>query len=191
VIPFVRENAPDLILLDILLPGMNGIEVCRGIRTFSTVPIIIITACIEENDRIRGIDLGADDYICKPFSSREVVARIKAILRRVSPMQQENVLKVGAIELYEDSRRLMVNGRELRLTPIEYSLIKVMMMRPKRIFSRSELVHHAQGYDFEGYNRTIDTHVKNLRRKIAAVLQDQEIIHSVYGVGYKVSDKKP
>jgi two-component system response regulator BaeR len=186
VIPFIRNNFQDVILLDIMLPGMDGMEVCRGIRTFSNVPILLITSRVEEIDRVLGLELGADDYICKPFSPREVVARVKAILRRMQPEQGEKVLRVGAFELDEETHQVMVYDRELKLTPIEFGLMKVMLSRPNRVFPRSELINFVQGYDFEGYDRTVDTHIKNLRKKIAVVLVDEEVIMSVYGVGYKL-----
>lgn len=186
VIPFVRRNSPDMILLDIMLPGMDGLEVCRQIRGFSPVPILMITARVEELDRILGLELGADDYICKPFSPREVVARIKAIARRTSQILEEKRIKAGPIELNEDTHQVTIHGQELKLTPIEFGLLKVMLSRPNRVFPRKELIAYVQGYDFEGYDRTVDTHVKNLRKKIASLLPDQEIIHSIYGVGYRV-----
>lgn len=183
VVPFVRKNRPAAILLDIMLPGMEGTEVCRRIREFSTVPILMLTARVEENDRILGLELGADDYICKPFSPREVVARVKAMLRRLQPGK---ILQAGEIELDVEARRVMVHGQELKITPVEFGLLKVLMARPNRIFPRSELIHNVQGCDFEGYDRTVDTHIKNLRKKIAAVLPGEETIQSVYGVGYKL-----
>lgn len=185
VIAFVRNKAPDLILLDIMLPGLDGMEVCREIRKFSSVPIIMITAKVEEIDRLLGLEIGADDYICKPFSPREVVARVKAVLRRMRPVPDEKVLSTGSITLNEEMRQVMVAGQELKLTPSEFKLLKVMMSRPNRVFSRNDLVNLVQGYEFEGYDRTIDTHIKNLRKKIAKLLPDQEIISSVYGEGYK------
>jgi two-component system response regulator BaeR len=185
VISFVKEKSPDLILLDIMLPGLEGMEVCREIRKFSSVPIIMITAKVEEIDRLLGLELGADDYICKPFSPREVVARVKAVLRRMSPAPDEKVLSTGTITLNEETHQVTVNDEELKLTPSEFKLLKVMMSHPNRVFSRNDLVNLVQGYEFEGYDRTIDTHIKNLRKKIAEVLPDQEIISSVYGEGYK------
>jgi len=187
VIPFVRQKAPDLILLDVMLPGMDGMEVCREIRKFSLVPIIMITAKVEEIDRLLGLELGADDYICKPFSPREVVARVKAVLRRVRPELDETILSKGPILLNEETRQVMVNGQELKLTPSEFKLLKVMMAHPNRVFTRNDLVNLVQGYEFEGYDRTIDTHIKNLRKKIASLLPDKEIISSIYGEGYKFS----
>jgi two-component system response regulator BaeR len=186
VIPFIRQNPVDLILLDVMLPGMDGMEVCREIRTFSRVPIIMLTARVEEIDRLLGLELGADDYICKPFSPREVVARIKAVLRRVNPVLEGRTVKAGGIVLYEETREVSINGFDLKLTPIEFGLLRILLTHPGRVFSRSELVSRVQGYDYEGYDRTVDTHIKNLRRKIAEFMPEQEIICSVYGVGYKL-----
>lgn len=174
-----------------MLPGAEGTEVCREIRKFSTVPIIMITAKVEEIDRIIWLELGADDYICKPFRPREVVARVKAVLRRSQPPSEEKKLLVGPIILDENTHQAMVGGKELKLTPSEFGLLKVMMARPDRVFSRNELLNKVQGYDFEGYDRTIDTHVKNLRRKIKRMLPDHDIIVTVYGIGYKLLSSRP
>ena len=190
VIPCVKKNLPDLILLDLMLPGMEGTDVCREIRKFSDVPVIMITARVEEIDRLLGLELGADDYICKPFSPREVVARVKAVLRRAFPKQDVKKMKAGPISLEEDTHQVRIGGQGLNLTPSEFGLLKVFLSQPNRVFSRSELLDRVQGYQFEGYDRTIDSHVKNLRKKIAAVLPDQEVISTVYGVGYKFSDPK-
>lgn len=185
VVPRIRQSMPDLILLDIMLPGMDGMDVCREIRKFSSVPIIMITARVEEIDRLLGLELGADDYVCKPFSPREVVARVKAVLRRAHPDSQEKRLVAGPIILREETREVTIHDKALKLTPNEFALLKILLANPSRVFSRSELVSRVQGYDFEGYERTIDTHVKNLRRKIAERLPEQEVISTVYGVGYK------
>jgi two-component system response regulator BaeR len=184
VIAHVKKNPPDLILLDVMLPGMDGLEVCREIRKFSMVPIIMITARVEEIDRLIGLELGADDYVCKPFSPREVVARVKAVLRRFHSEPAGASLQVGPIALDVDSRQATVEGQLLELTPSEFGLLRVLMAHPNRVFSRNELLNQVQGYDFEGYDRTIDTHIKNLRKKIAGKLPDREIIATVYGVGY-------
>lgn len=186
VVPFLKGNSPDLILLDIMLPGMDGMDVCREVRKFSRVPIIMLTAKVEEIDRLLGLELGADDYVCKPFSPREVVARVKAVLRRVQPVKEGAVLRAGSIELHEDTREVTVRGRELKLTPNEYGLLRILMASPGRVFSRGELVSRVQGYDYEGYDRTVDTHIKNLRRKISAIVPGEEIISSIYGIGYKL-----
>ena len=185
VIAQVKKEPPDLILLDIMLPGKDGMELCREIRQFSNVPIIMITARVEEIDRLLGLELGADDYICKPFSPREVVARVRAIFRRMQAEPQVHNIVVGPISLDDETHQVVINNQALNLTPNEFGLLKIMISRPNRVFSRSELINRVQGYDFEGYDRTIDSHIKNLRKKIAAILPDREIISTVYGVGYK------
>ena len=185
VIAQIKKDPPDLVLLDIVLPGKDGMAICREIRQFSDVPIIMVTARVEEIDRLLGLELGADDYICKPFSPREVVARVKAIFRRLHAANPSHSLVVGSISLDNDTHQVMIDEQVLNLTPIEFGLLKIMMSQPDRVFSRNELINRVQGYDFEGYDRTIDTHIKNLRKKIAQQLSGQEIISTVYGVGYK------
>jgi two-component system, OmpR family, response regulator BaeR len=185
-VTFIKNNPIDLILLDIMLPGMDGMEVCKEIRKFSLVPIIMITARVEELDRLLGLELGADDYICKPFSPREVVARVRAVLRRVHSAMEDQTIKAGNIVLHEETRDVSINGYDLKLTPIEFGLLKILLTHPGRVFSRSELVSHVQGYDHEGYDRTVDTHIKNLRRKMGVFMPEQEVICSIYGVGYKL-----
>ena len=187
VIPRVKKQMPDLILLDVMLPGMDGMEICKEIRKFSTVPVIMITARAEEIDRLLGLELGADDYICKPFSPREVVARVKTVLRRVQPEISANQIIVGIIVLNVDSHQVMVADKELKLTPSEFGLLKEMMSQPGRVFSRNQLLNKVQGIDFEGYDRTIDTHIKNLRKKLGKMLPKEDIIQSIYGSGYKFS----
>ena len=187
VIAQIKKYPSDLILLDIMLPGKNGMELCREIRQFSNIPIIMITARVEEIDRLLGLELGADDYICKPFSPREVVARVKAIFRRLHAKPQTNNLIIGSISLDAETHQVMIDKQVLNLTPNEFGLLKMMMSHPNRVFSRNELINRVQGYDFEGYDRTIDSHIKNLRKKIAQKLPGQEIISTVYGVGYKFS----
>ena len=185
VVSRVKQDPPGLVLLDIMLPGTDGTEVCREIRKFSKIPILMITARVEEVDRIIGLELGADDYICKPFSPREVVARVKAVLRRAYSEPETTRLAVGPISLDETTRRVSVDEEVLNLTPSEFGLLKIMMAHPGRVFSRSELLDKVQGYQFEGYDRTIDTHIKNIRKKITEKLPDREVIHTVYGIGYK------
>ncbi|MGA9262180.1 MAG: response regulator [Desulfobacterales bacterium] len=185
VVSRVKQDPPALILLDIMLPGMDGTEVCREIRKFSKVPVLMITARVEEVDRIIGLELGADDYICKPFSPREVVARVKAVLRRAYSEPETTRLVAGPISLDETTRRVSVDDEALNLTPSEFGLLKILMAHPGRVFSRSELLDKVQGYQFEGYDRTIDTHIKNIRKKIAEKLPGREVIHTVYGIGYK------
>jgi two-component system, OmpR family, response regulator BaeR len=182
----VRKQPPDLILLDIMLPGRDGTEVCRQVRAFSRVPVIMLTARVEEIDRVLGLELGADDYICKPFSPREVLARVKAVLRRARPPRDESALMTaGPIELDTAAHNATVQDSPLDLTPSEFGLLKTLMAQPGRVFSRSELLDQVQGYTYEGYDRTVDTHVKNLRKKIADKLPGRDIIRTVYGVGYK------
>jgi two-component system response regulator BaeR len=187
VVPYVRQKQPALILLDLMLPGLDGMEVCREVRKFADVPIIMITARVEEIDRLLGLELGADDYICKPFSPREVVARVKAVLRRVYAPPTAKTLVAGEVTLIPETHQVLVGGQELKLTPCEYNLLKTLLSHPNRIFSRHELINIVQGYDFEGYERTIDSHIKNLRKKIAGCLSGKGVISTIYGVGYKLN----
>lgn len=185
VVSFVKQKAPDLILLDIMLPGMDGMAVCGEIRKFSRIPIIMTTARVEEIDRLLGLELGADDYICKPFSPREVVARVKAVLRRVHAAPEAKTITAGDILLDEQTHQVWIGETEIKLTPSEFKLLKILICHPQRVFSRNDLVIQVQGYEFEGYDRTIDSHIKNLRKKIAAVAGEREVIRSIYGEGYK------
>ncbi len=185
VVRQVKKSMPDLVLLDIMLPGKDGMDVCREIRKFSNVPIIMLTARVEEIDRLIGLELGADDYICKPFSPREVVARVKAVLRRVHPEPIERQKTHGPITLIADAHSVSVHDKEIDLTPSEFGLLEIFMAQPGRVFSRNDLICNVQGYEFEGYDRTIDTHIKNLRKKLSDHLPGQKIIHTVYGIGYK------
>ena len=190
VIPYIKQTPPALILLDIMLPEMDGIAVCREIRKFSTVPIIMITAKVEEIDRLLGLELGADDYICKPFSPREVVARVKAVLRRIEPepiVDKGKQLVVGSIALDEKTYQVNIENQTLKLTPSEFTLLNILLRHPNQVFSRQELLTQARDYSFDGYERTIDSHIKNLRKKIATKLPKQEIISTVYGIGYKLN----
>ena len=187
VLPQVQKSMPDLIILDIMLPGKDGMEICREIRKTSNVPIIMLTAKVEEIDRLIGLELGADDYICKPFSPREVVARVKAVLRRAMPEPVSEQLTAGPIVLNQLTHHVSINGNELQLTNSEFELLTVFMEQPERVFSRNDLIAMVQGYDFEGYDRTIDSHIKNLRKKMDQQLPGQKMIQTVYGVGYKFS----
>ncbi len=180
----VRDKPPDAVLLDLRLPGKDGMSVCREIRSFSNVPILMITARVDEVDRLLGLELGADDYICKPFSPREVVARVKAVLRRVSNNQPMEKIAVGPIMLDKTNHHVTINENQIHLTPSEFDLLAVLMSQPGRVFTRSDLVYQVQGYDFEGYERTVDTHIKNLRKKIAEALPGENIIRTIYSVGY-------
>jgi two-component system, OmpR family, response regulator BaeR len=187
VVNEVRLNKPDLILLDVMLPGTDGLSICKEIRNFSAVPIIMISAKTEEIDRLLGLELGADDYICKPFSPREVVARIKSILRRTDTEPQINRLSAGPITMNPDEHSALVGNSDLRLTPNEFELLRVLVSRPGRVFTRNDLISKIQGYDFEGSARTIDTHVKNLRKKVDDLLPGNRIIQTIYGIGYSVN----
>jgi len=184
VVHDVRAHPPDLMLLDIMLPGKDGMTLCREIRGFSNMPILMLTAKVEEIDRLLGLELGADDYICKPFSPREVVARVKAVLRRAYPESKEEKLVAGPVTIDIAGHCATIHGVDLQLTPNEFGLLKVLMARPGRVYTRSDLVSRIQGYDYEGYDRTIDSHIKNLRKKISIHLPDQKIIRTIYGVGY-------
>lgn len=189
VISQIKSKAPDLVILDIMMPGMDGITVCREIRAFSNLPIIMTTARVEEVDRLIGFELGADDYICKPFSPRELVARVKAVLKRTATETghpNKNLVE-GPITVNESSRQVTVNGKEIRLTPNEYGLLMAMIRNPGHVFSRNELLNLVQGYQYEGYDRTIDSHIKNLRKKMNRALPDMEFISSIYGVGYRLN----
>lgn len=188
VIDAVKKELPDLILLDVILPGKDGMTLCKEIRQFSNVPIIMLTARVEEIDRLLGLELGADDYVCKPFSFREVVARVKAILRRTNTQTPVNYLAINQLSLNSETHQVLIEGQSLSLTPNEFELLKIMMSKPNKVFPRSELTNKIQGYEFEGYDRTIDTHIKNLRKKIAKKLPNHEVISTVFGVGYKLND---
>ena len=147
----------------------------------------MITARVEEIDRLLGLELGADDYICKPLSPREVVARVNKVLRRAYCPNAQKTLTAAELVMIEETRRVLAGGTELKLTPCENNLLKTLLSHPDRIFLRNELINVVQGYDFEGYDRTIDSHVKNLRKKIAKCLPDKEMISTIYGVGYKLN----
>ncbi|MFK5894755.1 MAG: response regulator [Pseudomonadota bacterium] len=185
VVNWVRQNTPDLILLDLMLPGKDGLDICREIRQFSNVPIIIITARVEEIDRILGLEIGADDYICKPFSPREVVARVKAIFRRleqlVSPIQQNT----SGLFLDQEKYLAIFNQNKLDLTPVEFRLLSLLQRIPGKVFSRDQLMDTLYKDNRIVTDRTIDSHIKNLRKKLQLAGCSNEIIHSVYGVGYK------
>ncbi|HEX2988537.1 MAG TPA: response regulator transcription factor [Chloroflexota bacterium] len=184
-----RRNAPALTVLDINLPTVDGLEVCRQIRRESSLPIIMLTARDEEADKLIGLELGADDYVTKPFSPREVVARVRAVLRRASapPLSQE-LLRAGELTL-DAARHLVRRGeRLLELTPTEFRLLEVLMRHPGRVYSRLQLLDQVQGEAFEGYERTVDAHVKNLRQKVEPDPQHPKLIQTVYGVGYRFAE---
>jgi two-component system response regulator BaeR len=182
VVDWVRRNSPELILLDLMLPGMDGIEVCKKIRVQSQVPIIMITARVEEIDRLLGLELGADDYICKPFSPREVVARVKAVLRRSLSSLGPST---DGLEIDRELFSARLNGKRLELTPVECSLLDSLSSHPGRVYSRDQLMNDMyQDYRIVS-DRAVDTHIKNLRKKLAEAAPDREMLESVYGVGYR------
>ncbi|CAH0993047.1 Transcriptional regulatory protein BaeR [Sinobacterium norvegicum] len=178
-----EQYQPSLVLLDLMLPGLSGLEVCKHIRQQSTVPIIMVTAKVEEIDRLLGLELGADDYICKPFSPREVVARVKAVLRRTQPVTPP--VSTSPLSLDEGSYVALFKNQRLDLTAVEFQLLKALADSPGRILSRNQLMSVIYSDNRVVSDRTIDSHIKKLRRKITEVAGSQELIHSVYGVGYK------
>lgn len=186
----LRRERPDLIVLDLMLPDRDGWDLTRLVRSDSSlrhIPIIMLTARTEEADRIVGLELGADDYVTKPFSPREVVARVRAVLRRASPDAPASpLLRVRGLELDLDSHRAALNGQELDLTPTEFQLLRALMRAPGHAFTRLELIEAAFGYAYEGMERTVDSHIKNLRRKISGDNDPQDYIQTVYGVGYRL-----
>jgi len=184
-----KQSHPDLVLLDLNLPGMDGLEVARQMRQVRDVPIIMVTARVEETDRLIGLALGADDYISKPFSPREVVARVHAVLRRVST-HPEAVQMIRALDVEVDliKHQARVAGEVVDLTPTEFVILAVLAAQPGRVFTRLQLLEHVQGDAYEGYERTIDAHVKNLRSKMETDPKNPRYIETVFGVGYRFSD---
>lgn len=181
VIPALKQNMPSLMLLDVMLPGKDGMEICKEVRRFSEIPIIMLTARVEEIDRLLGLELGADDYICKPFSPREVVARVKAVMRR----SRGGVIQTEELVLDESRNTAILKGQTLDLTVVEFQLLKLLASDPGRIFTRNQLIDRIYHDHRIVSDRTIDSHIKKLRRKISDALPGQEFIHSVYGIGYK------
>lgn len=183
-----RTERPDLIVLDLMLPGIDGLELCRALRRDSQVPIIMLTARAEEADKLIGLELGADDYVTKPFSPRELVARVRAVLRRARGGEVEpEVLRHGDLQMDLARHEVTVGGRPVELTPTEFALLAALLRHPGRVFSRLQLLDLTQGAAYEGYERTIDAHVKNLRQKIEPDPKSPRYIQTVYGVGYKLS----
>lgn len=183
-----RGSRPDLIVLDLMLPGMPGLDVCRELRKESDVPIIMLTARTTEQDRLVGLDSGADDYVTKPFSPRELAARVRAVLRRSALEERERgptEIRQGDLTMNLLTREVVVAGRAVRLTPIEFELLAVLAREPNRVFSRAQLIEKAIGFDFEGFDRTIDVHILNLRRKIEPDPKSSRYIKTVYGAGYR------
>ena len=185
----IHSAQPDFLILDLMLPVKDGLSICREVRQFSELPIMMLTAKVDEIDRLIGLELGADDYVCKPFSPREVVARVKTILRRTSEQTHHtdtSELSYRGVKLYPKRFQCLVHGQEVELTPIEFRLLQALISRPGQVFSRDNLM--TLGYT-DGRivsDRTIDTHIKNLRKKLTPAIGDEELLHSIYGVGYKV-----
>ena len=182
----VRQQAPALIVLDLMLPGMDGLAVCTAVRAFSTVPIIMVTARVDEIDRLLGLDTGADDYVCKPFSPREVVARIKALLRRSEGALAKPVPAAFAVD--EARQQIHWRGQPLPLTPVEFRLMRQLMSRPGQVFARARLLDTLHEDQRDVSDRAIDSHIKNLRRKLEQAGTSDAGISSVYGVGYRFDD---
>jgi DNA-binding response OmpR family regulator len=181
-----RYERPDLVVLDLMLPELDGLDVCRAIRRESDVPIIMLTARVEEVDKLIGLELGADDYVTKPFSPRELVARVRAVLRRSRAEERPTpLITAGQVTVDPDRRRVTVRGQQVELTPTEFDLLHVLASTPGRVYSRLELLDRVQGESYVGYERTIDAHIKNLRHKIEADPRHPELVETVYGVGYR------
>jgi two-component system, OmpR family, alkaline phosphatase synthesis response regulator PhoP len=194
-----RQLKPDLVVLDLMLPGMDGLDVCRTLRRESRVPVIMLTARVEEADKLKGLELGADDYITKPFSPRELVARVRTVLRRANEPQPLEVLRAGRLVLDRSQFSVEMDGETIPLTPTEFELLYTLASQPGRIFSRSQLLMAARGVTFESYERAIDSHIRNLRRKLGSGSPgEEEATHgkkdtprhsnwivTVHGVGYK------
>ena len=184
-----RHEKPDLILLDLMLPGMDGMEVCQRIRRESAVPIIMVTARAEEVDRILGLEIGADDYVVKPFSPREVVARVRAVLRRAEgTTTTSSILRVGELVLDIDAHQVSVTGKQVYVTPTEFNILAALARVPGRALTRAQLMEHSQETFFEGMERTADVHIRNLRAKLEPDPKNPRYLVTVYGIGYKLED---
>lgn len=187
VIPAFRQERPALIVLDLNLPGRDGIDVCRALRRESDVPIIMLTARSDEADRLIGLELGADDYVVKPFSPREVVARVRAVLRRASgEVQESEVLQAGQLRVDLAGYRAWLGDEPLDLTQSEFEILATLTRNAGRVLTRAQLLDETQGIAYEGYERSIDQHVKNLRRKMRQAQGSADLIQTVYGVGYRL-----
>jgi DNA-binding response OmpR family regulator len=188
-----RENQPSLVLLDLNLPEMDGIDIAKEIRKADDTPIIMVTARVDEVDRLLGLELGADDYITKPFSPREVVARVKAVLRRAekSPKLQVRLIAVADLRIDPDAFQAEQSGQEIELTPMEFSILATLAEHPGRVFSRLQLLEAGQGVAYEGYERSIDTHIKNLRAKLGDNSKNPRYVETVFGVGYRFKKETP
>lgn len=185
-----RREKPDLVVLDLNLPAMDGLDVCRTLRRESSVPIIMLTARAEETDRLIGLELGADDYIVKPFSPRELVARVRAVLRRTQgDVQTPGLIRSGDLEIDLNGHRVMAGEEPIKLTRIEFNLLAILAQHPGQTLTRAQLIDRLHGAADGGYDRSIDAHIKNLRRKIEADPADPRYVLTVYGIGYQFTDK--
>jgi len=181
-----RKEHPALIVLDLMLPEMNGWDVCRTLRAESDVPIVMLTARDDTTDKIVGLELGADDYVSKPFEPKELVSRVKAVLRRYSAKPKRNLITIGELVIDLEKRQVRRNDADIQLTALEFDLLRVMAENPGRVYSRMQLLDKLQGEAYEAYERTIDSHIKNLRKKIEPDPEHPRYVLTVYGVGYKV-----
>jgi DNA-binding response OmpR family regulator len=181
-----REFHPDLIVLDLMLPGISGLEVCRTLRAESDVPIIMLTAMSSDDDRLTGLDLGADDYVTKPFSPRELAARVRAVLRRLPGERGPDKIEHGSLTVDFLKHEAFLSGKSLNLTPIEFKVLGALVKEPGRVFSRSQIIEKALGQDFDGFDRTIDVHILKLRRKLEPDPHHPRFIKTIYGTGYKL-----
>jgi DNA-binding response OmpR family regulator len=187
-----RTRSPDLLVLDLGMPELDGLDVIRAIRRDSNLPIVVLSARDDELDKLLGLELGADDYVTKPFSPRELVARVKAVLRRMEPADvSSEMIRAGEVSLDLPRMRVEVEGRLVELTPTEFELLATLARRPGRIFTRSQLLDAVRGVTIESYERAIDSHIKNLRRKIEPDPRSPRFILTVYGVGYRFADERP
>lgn len=185
-----RQEKPDLVVLDLNLPGLDGLDVCRALRRESSVPIIMLTARVEETDRLIGLELGADDYIVKPFSPRELVARVRAVLRRTQgDVQTPGLIRAGDLEIDLNGHRVTLRGEAVRLTRVEFNLLATLAQHPGQTFSRAQLISRLHGVAESSFDRSIDAHVKNLRRKLEEDPSDPRYVLTVYGIGYQFTDE--
>jgi two-component system alkaline phosphatase synthesis response regulator PhoP len=185
-----RHERPDLVVLDLNLPGMDGLDVCRALRRTSDVPIIMLTARVEETDRLIGLELGADDYVTKPFSPRELVARVRAVLRRVQGgLRQPGLLRAGELEIDLHGHKVTRAGQPVHLTRTEFNLLAMLAQHPGQCFSRAQLLDRLHGVAYDGYDRSVDAHIKNLRRKLEVDPAEPRYVLTVYGIGYKFTDE--
>ena len=186
-----KRDRPDLVVLDLGLPGLDGLDVTRELRKDGSIPIVMLTARDDELDKLLGLELGADDYLTKPFSPRELVARVKAVLRRTDrPVEASDVIRVGELQLDVPRMRTQLADRSIDLTPTEFTLLATLARQPGRIFTRSQLLDALHGVAFESYERAIDSHIKNLRRKLEPDPRQPRYVLTVYGVGYRLADDR-